>query len=94
MAFARVVQFDGVSAERMEALVAQVESGERPEGLPATEIIFLHDAGTESALAILFFDSEEDYARGEVVLNAMPAESVPGRRASVTKYRVAARRSA
>jgi hypothetical protein len=37
---------------------------------------------------ILFFDTEDDYRRGDEVLNAMPAGDTPGRRASVTKYDV------
>ncbi|HKF80314.1 MAG TPA: hypothetical protein VKB17_05765 [Thermoleophilaceae bacterium] len=40
---------------------------------------------------VLFFESEDDYKRGDEVLNAMPAGDTPGRRTSVTKYEVAAR---
>ena len=39
----------------------------------------------------VFFDSEDDYRRGDEILDAMPAGDTPGRRASVTKYDVAVR---
>jgi hypothetical protein len=93
MAFARVVTFEGVSAERMASMQAEMEGAERPEDVPATEIVVLHDAEAEKSVVILFFDSEDDYARGDAALNAMPAGDTPGRRTSVTKYEVAARMS-
>jgi hypothetical protein len=91
MALARVVAFEGVSPERIQQLTSQVESGEKPEGLPATEMILLHDADSEQALAIIFFDNEDDYRQGDATLSAMPDDETPGRRASVTRYDVAAR---
>ena len=91
MALARVVTFEGVSAERMESMQAEMEGGERPPDVPATEIVVLHDAEAEKSVVIVFFDSEEDYARGDAALNAMPAGDTPGSRTSVAKYRVAAR---
>ena len=93
MAFARVVTFEGVSAEQMASMQAEMEGGERPEGVPATEVVVLHDAEAEKSVVILFFDSEEDYARGDAALNAMDPGDTPGRRTSVTKYEVAARMS-
>ena len=89
MALARVVSFEGVSKDRMEQLSKEVREGERPEGLSPTEIVMLHDAGAERSLAILFFETEEDYRRGDEVLSAMPAGDTPGQRTSVTKYDVA-----
>ncbi|HZS30553.1 MAG TPA: hypothetical protein VFA37_04795 [Gaiellaceae bacterium] len=91
MALARVVKFDGVDSTHMAEMAANVEGGERPAGLPATEMLLLHDPEAERALAIVFFDSEEDYATGHAILDAMPAGDTPGQRASVTKYHVAAR---
>jgi hypothetical protein len=93
MAFARVVTFEGVSAERMESMQAEMQDAERPEGVPATEMVVLHDPEAETSVVIVFFDTEEDYARGDAALNAMPTGDTPGRRASVAKYRVAARMS-
>jgi hypothetical protein len=53
--------------------------------------MILHDPATESALAILFFDSEDDYAKGDAIMNAMPTGDTPGNRTSVTKYEVGVR---
>ena len=91
MALARVVTFEGVSKDRMEEMDREMREGQRPEGLPATELIVLHDPEAEKSLAIVFFETEEDYRRGDEVLNAMPAGDTPGRRTSVTKYEVATR---
>ena len=94
MALARVVTFEDVSGDRIAQLKRQIEEGERPEDLPATEIVILHDAEGQAALAILYFENEEDYRRGDEIMNAMPADDTPGRRGSVTKYEVAVRRTA
>jgi hypothetical protein len=94
MALARVVAFEDVSSERVAALSQRVRDEGRPEEIPATEIVVLHDEGSAKALVVLFFDSEDDYARGDAVLSAMPDEETPGRRASVTKYEVAVRMTA
>jgi hypothetical protein len=91
MALARVVSFEEISKERMDEMQREMEGNERPEGVPATEIIVLHDAESEKSLAILFFENEDDYRTGDEALNAMPATDTPGRRTSVTKYDVAAR---
>jgi len=91
MALARVVTFDGVDAERMRSMQQEMEGQERPEDVPAKEFVVLHDAEAEKSLVILFFDNEEDYARGDAALNAMPAGDTPGQRTSVTKYDVAFR---
>ena len=44
MALARVVTFDGVSSQRIDDMKREMEGTEQPEGLPATEVIILHDA--------------------------------------------------
>ena len=94
MAFARVVAFDGVSKQRMDELKQEMEEGGRPDEVPAKEIVVLHDPEAERSLVILFFDSEDDYRRGDEALNAMPAGDTPGQRTSVTKYEVASRMTA
>jgi hypothetical protein len=93
MALARVVSFDGVGKDRIDELRRELQEGERPEGLDATEVIVLHDAETEKSLVVLFFETEEDYRRGDEVLSAMPADETPGRRTSVARYDVAVRRT-
>ena len=94
MALARVVAFDGVSKDRMDEMQREMQGQERPEGVPATEIVVLHDPDAEKSLVILFFDSEEDYQRGDEALNAMSSDETPGQRSGVTKYDVAMRMTA
>ena len=91
MAVARVVAFEGVDTERMEQMNREMSEGEQPEDIPATEVVVLHDPDAEKSLVVLFFDSEDDYKRGDEALNARPAGDTPGRRTSVTKYNVAFR---
>lgn len=91
MAVARVVTFEGVTPERVAELDRQISSGDRPDGLPASEIVLLHDAEGQKALVIVFFETEEDYTRGDATLSAMPADETPGQRAAVAKYAVAIR---
>ena len=91
MPLARVVAFDGVSSERMAEMQREMEGGERPDEVPAKEVVVLHDAEAEKSLVILFFDTDEDYQRGDAALSAMPAGDTPGQRTSVSKYQVAFR---
>ena len=91
MALARVVTFEGVSKDRMEQMDREMREGDPPEGLPSNEMIVLHDPEAEQSLVILFFETEDDYTRGDEMLSAMPAGDTPGRRTSVTKYNVATR---
>jgi hypothetical protein len=90
MALARVVSFDGVSASRVEEMKQQIGAGP-PDDIPAKEIVMLHDAEAEKSVVIVFFDNEEDYARGDATLSAMPADETPGTRTAVGKYEVAVR---
>jgi hypothetical protein len=91
MALARVVSFDGVSSERLAEMQREMQDGERPEEVPAKEIVVLHDPEAAKSLVILFFETEDDYRRGDEALNAMPADETPGLRTSVAKYQVAFR---
>jgi hypothetical protein len=91
MALVRAVSFDGVTQDRISELRSEMQDSEPPEGLPAKEIIVLHDADAERSLVLVFFDSEEDYRRGDEVLSAMPTGDTPGQRTGVAKYDVAIR---
>jgi len=94
MALARVVSFDGVTKQRIEDLRSQIGEQGRPDEVPASEILILHDPDGEKSLAILFFETEDDYRKGDAALNAMPTDDTPGGRTSVTKYDVAIRMTA
>jgi hypothetical protein len=91
MALARVVTFEDIDSERIATMKAEIEGGEKPEELPATEMMILHDSESDRALAIVFFDNEDDYRKGDEFLSGMPASDTPGRRTSVTKHDVAVR---
>jgi hypothetical protein len=91
MALARVVSFDGVSAERMAEMQREMQGNGRPDEVPAQEIIVLHDPEGEKSVVIVFFETEDDYVRGDAALSAMPADDTPGKRTSVEKYQVAFR---
>jgi hypothetical protein len=88
---ARVVTFDGVSSERMAEMQREMQGSERPDNVPAKEIVVLHDPEAEKSLVVVFFETEDDYKRGDEALSAMPAGDTPGKRTSVTKYQVAFR---
>jgi hypothetical protein len=91
MALARVVEFEGVDSDRIQQLKQEVESGDRPEGLPATEFVLLYDADAQKSVAIVLFENEDDYRQGDATLSAMPTDDTPGRRSAVSKYEVAIR---
>ena len=74
MALARVVSFDGVSKDRIEEMKREMEDGEQPEGLPATEVLVLHDPEAERSVVILFFDD-----RGRLPARRRDAERDAGR---------------
>ena len=91
MGLARVVSFDGVSAERMAEMQRDMQDSSRPDDVPAKEIVVLHDPEAAKSVVILFFENEADYQRGDAALSAMPASDTPGQRTSVAKYEVAFR---
>ena len=91
MAVARVVTFDGVTKDRMEQMNREMSEGAPPEGFPPAEVIVLHDAEAEKSLVVVIFETEDDYNRGDEMLNAMPAGDTPGKRTSVTRHDVAHR---
>ena len=91
MPLARVVAFDGVNSERIAEMQREMQGSEQPDNVPAKEIVVLHDPEGEKSLVVLFFDTDDDYQRGDEALDAMPSSDTPGKRTSVTKYQVAFR---
>jgi hypothetical protein len=94
MAVARVVSFEGVTADRIAEIKSRIDSGEPPEGMPPAELMILHDAEGERSLAIVVFDNEDDSRKGDEILSSMPGPETPGQRTSVTRYDVAVRANA
>jgi hypothetical protein len=94
MALARVVEFEGVSQDRMEALTRDLNEGGPTDDVPASEILMLHDPEAGRSVAILIFETKDDYDRADATLNAMPSDETPGRRTSVSRYAVAVHRKA
>jgi hypothetical protein len=92
MAYARVASFENVPHEALDEITSQIRDGERPENLPATEVLVLTDRESGKMQAITFFDSEEDYRQGDETLRAMSPPGAMGA-ASVARYEVAVRRS-
>ena len=90
MAVARIVNFEGVDKGRMDQMKHDMESGDPPEGFPPSELVVLHD-GADSSMVMVIFENEDDYQKGDEILNAMPSGDTPGRRTSVKKYDVAMR---
>ena len=91
MPLARVVSFDGVSSDRMAEMQREMEGSERPDNVPAGEIIVLHDPEAEKSLVILFFENDDDYRQGDEALSAMSTDDTPGQRTAVKRYDVAIR---
>ena len=94
MALARVVTFDGVTKDRVEKLTAEMREGGPPPDFPATEVIMLHDPAADRSVVVIFFENDEDYRKGDEILNAMPAGDTPGQRTSVIRYDVPFRMTA
>lgn len=88
MAIARVVTFEGVSADRMEQMKSEMEGGAPPEGMNPQELLVMHDPESEKSLVVVLFANEDDYRKGDEILNNMPAGDTPGQRTSVQRYEV------
>jgi hypothetical protein len=82
--YVRTVRFTGVSAERMEGLLARIkESDGPPPGVPATGLTVLFDEAQGTAVVLQRFATAEDMKAGDRVFSAMDAGDTPGVRASV-----------
>jgi hypothetical protein len=91
--YARVATFKGGDGAKAAAEInARNEAeGGPPPGLPAKKLLILNDAEGKKALAIAFFESEEDYRQGDETLNSMSPPSGDnnmGERAGVERFEV------
>ncbi|HEY7076573.1 MAG TPA: hypothetical protein VH418_14440 [Solirubrobacteraceae bacterium] len=83
MSYVRVVRFTDVKAERMEGLVAEIEAGGPPPGMPIKGLQVLFDEDQGTAVVLQLFDTAEDMRTGAEIFAAMDPGETPGTRVSV-----------
>jgi hypothetical protein len=82
--YARVVRFTDVNPERIAEVAAEIEkSGGPPPDIPATGMRMLLDEAQSTAVAVVFFATEEDMRKGGEALDRMDSSETPGNRVSV-----------
>jgi hypothetical protein len=80
----RVVRFEGVSGERINAMLERIkESGGPPEGVNSAGITVLYDADQGTAVVLQRYANKQDLEEGARILGAMDASETPGTRTSV-----------
>jgi hypothetical protein len=92
---ARVVTFEGGTAEGIRAAVAQVQSDIQendgpPEGVKSSGLTFLANPDGGRVLFVGLFANEDDLRSSESTLENMSPPEGMGQRASVDVYEVAA----
>ncbi len=92
--YARVARWENAEPQALrdsaERISADAASGP-PEGVPAKGLLLLTDPDNGRAMAVTFFESEEDLRKGDETLSAMnPPGGGMGSRVGVEMYRVAA----
>jgi hypothetical protein len=95
VALARVVTFQGGTAEGLRSAVDQVQSdmqtrGGPPEGVKSSGMTFLVDPDGGRAMFVGLFENEDDLRSSEAALEAMDPPEGMGQRASVDVYEVGA----
>jgi hypothetical protein len=81
--FVRVVRFNDVTAERVESLVARIDEGGAPPGVPIKKLQLVFDEAQGTAVVLQYFDSEQDLRAGAESFAAMDPSETPGSRVSV-----------
>jgi hypothetical protein len=90
--FARVARWEGADAETLEKTAAEIRTQAEsedgpPPGLPAKQLLLLHDTAAGKAVAITLFETEDDYRQGDEMMNSMsPPGGGMGERVSVEKF--------
>ena len=93
MAYARVVKWEGGSAEAIRESIERIQQDAQsgpPEGVPSTGITFLADPDGGHVLAIGLFETMDDLRTGHETLERMSPPVSMGERVSVETYEVAA----
>jgi hypothetical protein len=87
--YVRTVRFTGVSAERVDALLARIkEAGGPPPGVRITGMKLLFDEAQGTAVSFQEYATAEDMEEAAKVFDAMNASETPGTRASVDECEV------
>jgi hypothetical protein len=81
--FVRVVRFTGVTAERVESLVARIDETGPPPGTPIRKLQLIFDEAQGTAVVLQYFGTEDDLRAGAETFAAMDPSETPGSRASV-----------
>jgi hypothetical protein len=82
--YARVVRFTDVDPERIAGIEADVDKREGPPAdVPSKGVKMLFDEAQSTAVAVIFFETEEDMRKGSEALDQMDTGETPGTRASV-----------
>jgi hypothetical protein len=79
--YARVVRFTDADRSRIEAR-GEDEQGP-PEGINPKQVQVVFDESQQTAVVILFFETEEEMRSADEALNAMDSGDTPGTRASI-----------
>lgn len=89
--YARVVRFTDIDVDRIDATAGEIEGGEGPPpGVPAKAIRIMVDEAQGTAVAVIFFETEEEMKQGGAALDAMDPSETPGTRVSVDNCEVKA----
>ncbi len=82
--YVRVVRFTGVSAERLESLLARVKgAGGPPPGVESTGLTVLFDASQGTAVVLQRYETQVAMEEAAKIFEAMDAGETPGTRVSV-----------
>jgi hypothetical protein len=93
--YARVVRFTDVSPEQIAKVTGDIEASDGPPpDIPAASMKMLVDEAQSTAVAIVFFETEEDMRKGGETLDQMDSSETPGTRASVDMCEVKFERDA
>lgn len=82
--YVRVVRFAGVSAERMETMLARVqEAGGPPPGVESTGLTVLFDEPQGTAVVLQRYQTQAAMEEAAKIFDAMDPGDTPGARVSV-----------
>jgi hypothetical protein len=87
--YARVVRFTDVDPDHLAERLAQVEASEGPPvDISAKGIQILHDPDQRTAVVIQLFETADDMAAAEGLLDEMDPGDTPGTRASIDRCEI------